>query len=172
MNLTQEIEQFNDKNIYFNDPIKNNIMNEGIFIRIIYSTSTFSLNGIILNINLSSDIICEKYYNKYKCFFNIQTHKKMIDQIQYIESNLLKKSNIRNKIPLFKIYEQLSSGNIKFFLENTINNDIINNDIINNKFILKISGIWETEIQYGLTYKFYIIGSNSIIKHTLLKNLY
>jgi hypothetical protein len=163
MNLTQEIEQFNEKNIYFYDPIKNNIMNEGIFIRIIYSTPTFSLNGINLNITLSNDIIFEKYYNKYKCFFNIQTHKKLIEQIHYIESNLLKKSNIKNKIPQFKVYEQLSSGNIKFFLENNDENDVINNNFINNKFILKISGIWETDIQYGLTYKFYILGSKLII---------
>ena len=163
MNFTQEIEQFNEKNIYFYDPIKNNIMNEGTFIRIIYSTPTFSLNGINFNITLSNDIIFEKYYNKYKCFFNIQTHKKLIEQIQYIESNLLKKSNIKNKIPQFKVYEQLSSGNIKFFLENNVENDVINNNFINNKFILKISGIWETDIQYGLTYKFYILGSKSII---------
>ena len=157
MNIIQNIEQYDEKKVYFYDPIKNNIMNEGSFIRIIYSTATFSLNGITLNILLNHDIIFEKYYNKYKCFFNINSHKKLIELLQHIESSLLKKSNIRNKIPQFKVYEQLSSGNIKFFLENieNINNTHIHNE--NNKFILKISGIWETDIQYGLTYKFYIL---------------
>ena len=66
MNFTQEIEQFNEKNIYFYDPIKNNIMNEGTFIRIIYSTPTFSLNGINFNISnkcFERCMICYCHYN-------------------------------------------------------------------------------------------------------------
>ena len=51
-----------------------------------------------------------------------------------------------NKIPLFKIYEQFSSGYIKIF------SDFENK--AKYSFILKISGIWETQINYGLTYKF------------------
>ena len=148
MNIVQNIEQYDEKKVYFCDPIKNNIMNEGSFIRIIYSTATFSLNGITLNILLNQDIIFEKYYNKYKCFFNIQTHKKLIEQIQHIESNLLKKSNIKNKIPQYKIYEQLKNGNIKIFSE------ILEKSNNDNMFMLKISGIWETDYQYGITYKF------------------
>lgn len=155
MNLVKHIDQYEEECVYFGDPIKNNVMPDGFFIRIIYSTPTFILNGINLYITLN-DINLEKYYNKYKCFFNINSHKKLIELLQHIESVLLKKSNIRNKIPQFKVYEQLSSGNIKFFLENTenINNTHIHNE--NNKFILKISGIWETDTHYGLTYKFFI----------------
>ena len=64
---------------------------------------------------------------------------------------MLKKIEINNKIPQFKIYEQFINGNIKFFSDNNIKN--------NNYFILKISGIWETQINYGLTYKFTKINS-------------
>ena len=48
MNIVKTIDQYNENYIYFCEAIKNNIMNEGSFIRIIYSTPQFILNGIYL----------------------------------------------------------------------------------------------------------------------------
>ena len=145
MNIVKRVDQYNDNNLFFCEPIKNNIMNDGNFIRILYSTSNFTLNGIYLLIHIH-DIICEKYYLKYRCTFNVSMHKDMIDNIKIIEEDILKKYEIKDKIPQFKIYEQLKNGNIKIF------SDLTNKT--NSSFILKISGIWETQIHYGLTYKF------------------
>lgn len=145
MNIVKRIDQYDEKKIFLCEPIKNNVMNEGNFIRILYSTHNLVFNGIYLLITLN-DITCEKYYTKYKCGFNILLHKEIIDNIKNIEENLLKKSEISNKLPQFKIYEQLKNGNIKIF------NDIGNNSVYS--FVLKISGIWETNNNYGLTYKF------------------
>jgi hypothetical protein len=146
MNIVKTIEQYDDNNIYFCEAIKNNIMNEGSFIRILYSTNLFVMNGIYLYINLN-DISIEKFYNKYKCNFNINLNTELINNLKVIEENVLKKIIINNKIPQFKIYEQIKNGHIKVFCEN-------NNIKISNQFILKISGIWETVTNYGLTYKF------------------
>ena len=145
MNIVKNIDQFDDNNLFFCEPIKNNIINEGSFIRILYSTHNMVLNGIYLLL-VFNDIICEKYYNKYKCSFNINIHAEIIESLKKIEENILKKYTIQNKIPQFKIHEQLSNGNIKIF------NDFGNKT--NESFILKISGIWETTKNYGLTYKF------------------
>jgi hypothetical protein len=120
-------------------------MNDGSFIRILYSTELITLNGIFIIINLN-DITSEKYYNKYKCSFNVLSHKEIIDKIKNIEEDILIKYKT-NKTPLYKIYDQMKTGHIKVF------SDIKNNE--NNYFILKISGIWETEDSYGLTYKFF-----------------
>jgi hypothetical protein len=65
MNIVKNIDQYNEDNVYFLEPIKNNIMNNGNFIRIIYSTSLFILNGIYVNINLNC-VSVDKYYNKYR----------------------------------------------------------------------------------------------------------
>jgi hypothetical protein len=146
MNLVKNIDQYDENNVYFCEPIKNNVMNDGLFIRILYSTPSFVLNGINLLIILN-DISVEKYYNKYKCNFNPTNHKDLIENIKSIEENILKNVNIVNKIPQFKIYEQLKNGNIKIFFENVEN---VNNGL----FMLKISGIWETEFHFGITYKF------------------
>jgi hypothetical protein len=145
MNIVKRLDQYDDNNIFFCEPIKNNIMNDGNFIRILYSSINFTLNGIYLLINIH-DIICEKYYMKYKCTFNIFYHKDMIDNIKVIEEDILKKYEIKDKVAQFKIYEQLKNGNIKIF------SDVTNKT--SASFILKISGIWETQTNYGLTYKF------------------
>jgi hypothetical protein len=146
MNIVKTLDQYDENCIYFCDPIKNNVMNEGNFIRILYSTPTFVLNGVYLQIRLN-DIIVEKYYNKYKCIFNVNNHKDTIEGIKMIEDNLLKKINIKNKMPQNKIYDQLKNGNIKIFSD-------VNPKTFANAFLLKISGIWETESQFGVTYKF------------------
>jgi len=145
MNVVKTLDQFDEKCIYYCDPIKNNVINDGSFIRIIYSTPYFVLNGITLLVPLHN-VIVEKYFSKYKCSFNVETHRSFIENIRQIEESIIKKSNIIHKTPQFKLYEQVKNGNIKIF------SDTI--EKTNNLFMLKISGIWETDQFYGVTYKF------------------
>jgi hypothetical protein len=119
-------------------------MNEGIFIKILYSNENISLNGIYLLVDIC-DIVCEKYYNKYKCSFNILNNKDIINNLKLIEEEILKKYNT-TKTPCYKIYEQMKCGYIKMYSIIGIKQT--------SSFILKISGIWETPQNYGLTYKF------------------
>ncbi len=146
MNIVLSLNQYCHNNVFFCDPIKNNIMNEGNFIRIIYSNEMVSLNGIYLQLQFN-EVTCEKYYHKYKCIFNINNNKEMIEQLKMIEEQLLQKYKPEiNKVPSYKIYEQVKCGFIKLF------SDVGNQPVCH--FILKISGIWETQSCYGLTYKF------------------
>jgi len=147
MNLVKNLNQYDDNCVIFCYPIKNTIMSYGNFIRILYSTNNVSFNGIYLLINLKN-IFCEKYYNKYKCNFNVDIHKNLIEKIKVIEENILKKlENVfYNKFPQYKIYEQFKNGYIKIFQEVQNKSDV--------NFILKISGVWEINSSYGLTYKF------------------
>ena len=156
MNLLITTQQYDTSHVYYCDPIKNNVIHDGYFIRIIYSTPLFVSNGINIYIHFN-DIATEKYYNKYKCSFNILAHKELIENIRIIEETLLKNANITNKIPLCKIYEQFKNGNIKIFTEN----DEKDKSPL-KLFMLKISGIWITETQYGITYKFSKIGGNIV----------
>ena len=145
MTLLQQITHFNIKNVFFSDPIKNNIINDSIFYRIMYSTSYICLNGILIYIPLENTII-EKNYYKYKCSFDIIYNNNIIKQIQQIEIDLLNSisSSCSDLIPQYKISEQLQKGNIFFFSTNKKQNIVI----------LKISGIWSNIDSYGLTYKF------------------
>lgn len=145
MNIAKRLDQYNEDCVYFCEPIKNNIMTDSNFIRILYSNEIMTLSGIYLIININ-DLFCEKYYNKYKCIFNPNNHNELIENIRKIEETLLCKVELQNKIPQYKIYEQLKNGIIKIFHEIIVKQ--------NNIFLLKISGIWETQYSFGLTYKF------------------
>lgn len=147
MNIVKNIQQFNEDYVFFCEPIKNNILLEGKFIKILYSTPNFILNGIYIYMILN-DIQVEKYYNKYKCIFNIQLNKKTIEYLQQIEENILSKMVIPGKIPTYKIYDQLKNGHIKIY------NDTLDEQQPTQYFLLKISGIWEMESNYGITFKF------------------
>ena len=77
----------------------------------------------------------------------MNNHKDIIEEVKTIEDSLLKKIHIKNKFPQNKIHDQLKNGNIKIFSD-------VNPKTYTNSFLLKISGIWETETHYGVTYKF------------------
>ena len=84
MNIIITIDQYNEKCVYFCEPIKNNIMNDSNFIRIIYSTSLFVLNGIYISVNIGH-ISIEKYYNKFKCTFDSIQHRDIIEKLRLME---------------------------------------------------------------------------------------
>ena len=202
MIITSTIEQFNSDYIYAYNPVKNNIMENSKFVRIIYSNSLFVLNGIYISFdfdnnnnsvtvennslhysyhnhgNNNSQINHNNYNynynnkktnnhitninhanntnngnnisnsNKTKYFFNISTNRSLIDKLISIEQHIMNKSKMsKEKLPKYYISEQLQTGSIKIYNSKP---DKPNN----NSFILKISGFWETDNRYGLTYKF------------------
>jgi len=150
MLLVIHINQYNIDNVYFIENHKNINENDSQnpnFIRFIYSTSLFSLNSISIHIPLKISNI-DKYYSKYKCFFSLFENTNIVNFIKTLESSILNHQFITNyhsnKTPLFKLSEQIQSGEIKLYnIEDKINH-----------IILKISGIWCTGDMYGITYKY------------------
>ena len=49
MNITETFNQHNINNIFLSEPIKNNIITNGTFIRILYSSQNVVLNGIYIH---------------------------------------------------------------------------------------------------------------------------
>ena len=62
MNIVKNINQYDENSLFFCEPIKNNIIDDSYFIRILYSTHNVVINGVYLLITLNN-ITCEKYYN-------------------------------------------------------------------------------------------------------------
>jgi hypothetical protein len=148
MNIVVTHNQFNNKCIYFNEPIQNTVMDNSKFIKLIYSNENIMLNGIVLLLNLKT-LNKETYFKKIKISYDINhtINKEILNNIYKIEHNILLKYKCSKK-PRTILYDTLHSGVIKIFPN--IDNDINNS---NNSFILKISGIWEDDNEYGLTYK-------------------
>lgn len=145
INLFTSLDNIETNNIFFQTPIKNTVIDNSLFIRIVYSTKDLVLNGMFMMVPLKICFV-EKSYNKYKCSYNIGDNQHIISQIIALEKSILQKLNIQNKIMRFKISDQLKLGFIKLFSNEPMKET--------NVIILKISGVWENEMEYGLTYKF------------------
>lgn len=147
MNVVIKEEQFNLTNVYYTESIQNIIMDNSQFVKIVYSNEDVMMNGIYLLVDLKH-INKESYFKKIKITYDISLNKNILNRIYEIENQLLQKYNSNKKIQRKIIYDTLNNGVIKLFPNDE--KDVISN---NNSFILKISGIWENETEYGLTYK-------------------
>jgi hypothetical protein len=138
-------EHFNKNYIYFNEPIQNTIISESRFIRILYSTPNIIFNGIniLLKINIEN---VDKQYNKNIIYYNIEKNAEMVNNIKNIEENILEKYSTE-KEPAFNLISQVNTGALKLFSD-------YNEKKKNIDVILKISGLWEDNLSYGITYKF------------------
>ena len=113
-------------------------------------------NGIFIYFNLQK-VRIEKYFNKIKCVFeNNKENHNMITYIKSIERLILNKfKNNNNKMMSRRIYEQLENGFIKLYPQN---DNIIYKEYANLKFLLKISGIWDSnDKSFGLTFRFFLL---------------
>lgn len=149
MFLSLTIEDYDSTCVFTTDSIRNTVIDNSSFIRIIYSTKNVMLNGIIITTPFIKFTI-NKYFNKWRCNYLVNENKDLIQDLYSIEQEILQKVNIKHKTPCYKINEQLTNGFVKIFLEESKNENFLNN----NHILLKISGIWVSEEEYGITYKF------------------
>jgi hypothetical protein len=138
MNLIFNCDDILLENIFFNDSIKNTIIKDSVFIKIIYSNHDIILNGIYIYIQLTNNNNNNNNNNN----INIQ-------KINNIEKSILTLYNT-NKTHHYKINNQLE------YLISKLNNN--KKDFVT--YILRISGIWETNNIIGITYKFLDIEEN------------
>lgn len=146
------LDNFETNNVYFGNLLKNNIITEGSFRHINYSTKFFSLNTIYIRIPLKMSFVFD---NKLKIFFKKKDNEEIINKIRTIEQEILKSTSKNIQLKITK------------YLENEM--IIIHSPPPDDFFlILKISGLWETETQCGLTFKFII---HPLKNNTTLSNL-
>jgi len=146
------INQFDIKNLFLSDKQKNNILVGSDFYRIYYSDKNVTLNGIFLNLSIKN-IHIQKYFNKIKCVFDINSNKNIIQRIINVEKRILENFQpVLNKKMEYIIEEQLKQNFIKIFTEKNISYGKY--EKIN--LLLKISGIWVDKEKYGLTFRFLI----------------
>lgn len=167
MNLLCNLSTFQKNNIFFLE-IKKNMVINGLFTKIVYTDSMISLNGLYLhcpfeytNINQDESITSEMneiYFTDMKkmnvLFSNSGIHNSTIlKELFRIEHEIIEHYKEYFKIQKTNTYSlrnQLKTGIIKINVNSipTVNQE----NII--PFILKISGIWETDTNIGITYKF------------------
>jgi len=166
MNIALTIEQINiDLYVKLLEKRRNNIM-EGEFTKLLYSDEYITLNGIYFTFPIiKSQTIVETFpmnrqgrqilykSGQKKLIFqpNHPNNKYLIQQIAVFEKQLLHfyvESSFSEKNPVYSLQNQLINGFVKVFYDNV-------KDVKENaNYYVKISGIWETAKNIGITYKF------------------
>jgi hypothetical protein len=141
MNIILPLDKFDINNVFLQEQVKNTVMDNSEFVRIVYSDSLVMLNGIYLKFALQVTNV-ERSFNKFKCSFHKSVNQPVIAALCTIESDLLQKSAVgAHKTAVYRVTEQLNNGFLKVFNGNS------------DTFVIKIYGIWESDSEYGLTYK-------------------
>ena len=160
MYLCNNINDINIDEIFCYDKIKNNIMDNSNFYKLIYSDKYTTFNGIFFYFDLKNCLI-EKYFDKLKITISDKMeNKNIIEKINELEEKIFLKfktkfSNLNIEKRLSKQFSQnyIKIANCKHKNLNTMNS---------LKILVKISGIWESlnTKQVGLTFKFFLLNKN------------
>tara|TARA_Y100000591_G_scaffold332405_2_gene369607 strand:- start:160 stop:624 length:465 start_codon:yes stop_codon:yes gene_type:complete len=139
--IAESLHNFNTKNICILSSIKNNLIIDGLFHKLLYSNNLYTSNGIYISIILNNT-----NNNNGRLTYDISDNLNILQKIsqieKYIFSNIINEDNKDKKI-YYKISEQLNNGSIK----------ITNYNKNTKNFILKISGIWENSNALGISFK-------------------
>lgn len=143
---------FNKNNLILSQKMKNNVMN-GSFYRLFYSDEHYSSKGLYLGFDLE-EVSIEKYFNKLKCKFSKNKNKKIIGFLKTIERLILDIVPYKEtKRPVYRIEEQLQNDFLKIFCSSNIDTNYLSSA----KLLLRISGIWVNEKDFGVTFRFFFI---------------
>jgi hypothetical protein len=156
MNIILDIANYNLNCVHFLDS-KQNIIIDGKFTKVLYSNELFTMDGICIHFpieltkiinNLNKTII---NFNPYS---NINIH--IVQEIAKLEYTLIEyyqKMYNKTNVKIFNLLsKQLYSGNIKLYKEYRADEQLPI-DYTNNQFIIKISGLWESTNEIGITFK-------------------
>lgn len=150
MKLLLNHKQYKNSGIFFGDK-KNNMIMNGEFSKIIYSDTHFSLNGLFLVFPLKiRQIVKNNLYFESKS--NIETFNILIKIEEELLNTYASYYQLKNKTKDLSFKNISLSGCVKFYQDKTPYKQINNHDE-KLSYYVKISGIWESSFQYGITYK-------------------
>lgn len=150
MNFCLHIPNFNISNISLLES-KQNILMEGFFTKINYLSEFFTMNGLFLYAPIKiKGIIEDKNFIKFDPYS--PDNNQFIKQFSNIEDQLLS-FYIHNKQKNLKKQNILSKQFYNGVLKVNIDKSAIGKN--SKVYIIKISGIWETSDQIGITYKLF-----------------
>lgn len=128
MNIILNNEDYSINNVYFTESTNDLLNINEIYYKILYSNNLITLNGIYILLNI----------NNYSSTTDINNY------LHNIEFDILNKINSKNYTYIYKLVDSFN----RFYNKNIL----INNT--ENKYILKIFGIYESNDEYYLNFKF------------------
>ena len=148
--LTLDLYNYDENCFYYLDRQSNILMN-GFFTKMIYTHPHYTMNGLYFHFPLQYTYI-ESCKDKYYVHFdpNVVQNKVLMDIIFKLETQILNSYQVYSKTEkcsLLTMHKHLSKG--KFRIPHARNTNSLNPC----KYMFKVSGIWESEEEFGITYK-------------------
>jgi len=137
MNICLDIDNVHLNNISFYKPIQNKIAHYTNFYKILYNIEIFTLNTLIIKVE-TNDITIVKENNIYKVSFTI--NPVFLEKLKSFETGMLDHFNLMKKKIIYS-YNKFSTR-LVYNTTSSITN-----------IVLRISGIWESDNQIGITSK-------------------
>ena len=154
MNLILHPNQFNPNHLYFLER-KSNMIIDGFFSKLLYSTQYFITTGLFIDSLFHKQSIKKIGISLFELDLskNKEVIKILVDIENQILSTYMQQFQITDKIPVYDLENKIQSGILKFYSSTIYNKSNTYKLSSHFDYYLKISGIWETEQQLGLTYK-------------------
>jgi len=151
-------------NLHFLDK-KRNIIMDGEFTKIVFSDEFVTMNGVYLFCPILFQTIHDKnilvknvvYFQPYN-----SANSPLLKIYSELEKQILeyyREQTSSKKTPIYSLHNQLYSGNVKIYksfspTDNTLSTPPPGFSLLPKKYVIKLSGIWETDRNVGITYKF------------------
>jgi len=153
MNLVIHKDKFKTYFVSFIERNPNMII-DGVFSKILYTTNHFITNGIYIEFpviptiskNSTNELEFDPNKNNQLLHFFISMEKKILQLYQQF-------FQLSHKHYAYDLETKLSSGSCKIYPSVHYQKYTTITSPTNSTYYIKISGIWETEHQIGLTYK-------------------
>jgi hypothetical protein len=161
MIITLDLQKFTLTNLFFLDTKKNMIM-DGNFTKLLYSNEWFIMNGLYLLFPIEHNGP-EKIMNKTQIRFHpySQNNQHIVQEFAKVERKILeyyKHTRGINKKISNLLHRQMACGLMKTTKEYPNQNYSADHDHL--QYVIKISGVWETREEMGLTYKLFEVHDN------------
>lgn len=153
MNVYHSLDDIQQRQVYFFKPTANKLSNYVNFYKMVYNYHNFTLNTILIWVNVKSYTVHEEH-NKFRVSFD--TNQEFVEKLRDLELYLLKQVNrYVDKQMVLSCHKSLcNTRSIHTYEEPK-----------DFRIYLRISGVWESECQIGLTSKL------SIYSETVQNNL-
>jgi hypothetical protein len=156
MIITLELQKLLLSNIYFLDK-KRNIIMDGNFTKIMYSNDKFTMNGLYILFPIET-ISNERNSNMFRFNPHNTNNVTAINDISKLEYRIIEyyKNTFQCKGKISNLLsKQLYLGSLKLYKEQ----GVVDNNIL-KKYVIKISGVWESQDEVGITYKLVEVNEN------------
>lgn len=169
MYVLLNLDIYDNRNIFYEEKKKNNVISDCYFIGLFYSTTLLSMNNIVFLIELQGTFqvhYTERYIYTYFNDGTKQKNRNIFERLVQVEKHILNIYKQNNNVTIqYNIENQIDKRYIKIYTDQY--RPPVMSEIHKCRIALRISGIWENKQgNAGIIYKFMFLHPDNVIKST------